>query len=544
MLAEPPTLPTTGHRQQLAGLLVLFMLVAAGISWWATRHGTGYGADADKYLFAARSLAQQGELLSLNEHFGTEPFTHWPPLYPLALAATAQLTAGDVPAAARWLNILLYPLNTALMFGLAWRFSRSVRVTAAVATLFLLLPVVMDAHGHAASESLYITFWLITVGLLAAWPEPGPWLGRLAALAAGMALLTRYGSASLVAAGAIFVLVVTRGGWWRRLLEAVIFFAVAVAPLAWWLHVHPAPAPVFNPITDLSGTSLERKLGFYPLSATQWQEAANSLLHWIQPLDRWKTLQVAYAVLIAVGAAAVAYGLAKSPAARPKMNAAAWRSPAVLLWLNLILNSLMLLLAGMFFDPVQTYTDRVHLASFMSLLLLGAHAWRSWVEPFLAAASRWVRAGFAGLAGLTLASYMGNAAVWLHSVDARLGYWRNSEAITILRREYADRPIFTDQVSTAYLYTGNVAVALCPKSFNRYRNAPNPNFDASFRAMIAEMKKFHAVFFYIPSVSGYEDIAKLSANYPDLKILHQTPEATIFGLATDIASGEATPPAR
>ena len=92
------------------GLLLMIAGTAVVMVLLATRHGVGLGNDSTTYITEARQLLRGH---GLSTAMGA-PVTHFPPLFPLLIAAPG-LAGVDVMTAARWLNLALLAANVMLI---------------------------------------------------------------------------------------------------------------------------------------------------------------------------------------------------------------------------------------------------------------------------------------------------------------------------------------------------------------------------------------------------------------------------------------------
>ncbi|MGQ0540097.1 MAG: hypothetical protein ACT4R6_14235, partial [Gemmatimonadaceae bacterium] len=144
----------------------------------ATRRGVGLSPDSLQYV-AASQQGDSGVLRTVGWDGVPTRLTHFPPGYPIALAASRG--SGSSPETfARWLNVALF----AALIGLTARLTRDVApvsawgAAAAAAWLCALAPDLVAAHSMVWSEPLYLT--LTALGLLALSAAlargSGPWL--------------------------------------------------------------------------------------------------------------------------------------------------------------------------------------------------------------------------------------------------------------------------------------------------------------------------------------------------------------------------------
>src|SRR5262249_53231128 len=130
---------------------------------WATPEGLGLSDDSIGYIAGARSmLAGHGYREAWLASDG--PVTHFPPGFPAVLALVG-LSGLDPLRGARFLDALLFGLNTALLGILGWRMTKSLPAGLILATLFVVNDSLLRVHAVAMSEPLFIflsllAFWM------------------------------------------------------------------------------------------------------------------------------------------------------------------------------------------------------------------------------------------------------------------------------------------------------------------------------------------------------------------------------------------------
>ncbi len=160
--------------------------------------------------------------------------THFPPAYPLMLAAVSLLT-GNLVQTARILNSLLFGANAVLI---AWAVhsatGRRVLPAFCAALFFITSQPLLELHAWAWSEPLFISLCLISVQSLAAYAKwPGLRWHIGSALAVGAATLTRYAGLALIPPGLLVILLATRQRRATRTVgKALAWGALALAPIA------------------------------------------------------------------------------------------------------------------------------------------------------------------------------------------------------------------------------------------------------------------------------------------------------------------------
>src|SRR5262245_19022014 len=148
--------------------LVCLLATAAGLSvLYTTPWGTGTGFDQGTYIGAARNLlAGRGLAIPWGVSAGQQ-VTHFPPLFPLLLAAIGGL-GPDPWEAARYVNAILRSVNVLVGACLAARLAPTSWTAAPLAASLLFASVHMEfVHGSAWSEPLFLCLLFASLLLLA-----------------------------------------------------------------------------------------------------------------------------------------------------------------------------------------------------------------------------------------------------------------------------------------------------------------------------------------------------------------------------------------
>lgn len=249
-----------GRRERWVYVALGALAVVASLT--ASRRGTAFDADSAAYLGTAQNIIEgrgvtvpftlftdsYSPRVAAGFH-GRVPLTHFPPGYPLVVAAFAKTGLG-VEQAARILGALLLGLNALLMGSLAARLVRGRAVRICVVLLAVVGPVTGDAlpgvrdrtglvqHGQAMSEGLFTCFVLLTlVALLRFRDRLDDRSLCLVAGATALALATRYVGVALVATSAVAVFAWTPGRNSRRAAVSGVLAVCAIAPTAVWVVV-------------------------------------------------------------------------------------------------------------------------------------------------------------------------------------------------------------------------------------------------------------------------------------------------------------------
>ncbi|MCG3181183.1 MAG: hypothetical protein BIFFINMI_03558 [Phycisphaerae bacterium] len=220
-----------------AGLIAAVALAAGAAPPLAcARYGIGMTPDSVIYLTTADSLAHGRGLV---DQSGSR-LTIWPPLYPALVAAPTALGM-DVRSAAVLVNALLAALLTGLGGAWAWQLTGRGAMGAVTAAMLAVADPVAAVSSMAWSELPFLVLVLLfcwQCTRLAQVDRRRDLNVLLLALAAGAACLARYIGMTLIAAGAVALLVDPLRGRWRRVAESALFSAVACGVLAAWLWLN------------------------------------------------------------------------------------------------------------------------------------------------------------------------------------------------------------------------------------------------------------------------------------------------------------------
>lgn len=229
----------------LLSLLALAALVGMALVAYATRYGPGVGGDATIYLTTAWGMLSGigPGWIEADGTFRLLPYT--PPFYPLTLSGLGLLVK-DLVAGARWLNVVWFGVTILLTGAYFFHATRRLWLAVLLAGAVAASPVLVGVEVWAMSESLFILLGaagLFTLLEHLASPRKSTLLA--AAVLCGLAFLTRYSGAALLAAGALALVLLGRGDDRRIRLrlgrqefgEAVFFGIIAALPTLIWMII-------------------------------------------------------------------------------------------------------------------------------------------------------------------------------------------------------------------------------------------------------------------------------------------------------------------
>ena len=224
----PPRVRGDGFALLLAGLGALgtgAVLASTSV------YGAGAGSDESMFLSVAENLAEGRGFVSF---YGSAP-AWWPPLFP-ALLALGSLAGIEPLAGARFVNAAAFGA-TVFVFG---RFLDS-KCDSRAATLagtaaVLASPFLIYMSSHALSDPLFLLFALLALVHLDRFQREGGVRALvLCGVFSGLCVSTRYMGVSVLATGAVVILLWGRGKPAARLGAVCAYLSLSVPPLAAWL---------------------------------------------------------------------------------------------------------------------------------------------------------------------------------------------------------------------------------------------------------------------------------------------------------------------
>jgi hypothetical protein len=267
------------------------------ITWWlATPYGLGVSPDSTQYLSAAQNLADGRGLVVHWWARGVVPLTHFPPLVPVAVGTLVD--AGlELARAAQVLNGLALATTVWMSFLMTQRSTGSNFAALCAALAIALSRDVLEVHAMVWSEPLYtalsMTALFLVIRLL---QDERWWLLILAAVIAGLTIITRYVGVALVGTCSLSILLFAQGPLRRRFVRAAVFGGVAFFPVV----------AVFLRNLGRAGNVANRELAFHPVELRQLRSAASTIYHWLTPrtLNRWEL-----PVMLLLGGGVLLYSL-------------------------------------------------------------------------------------------------------------------------------------------------------------------------------------------------------------------------------------------
>lgn len=237
--------PLLGLIPRVSTIFIIIILALMGTMGllYVMKWGIDISSDSVSYINAAHNLLNGHGLSVLSglRKFSSNgtlliPLTHFPPLYPVLLAMIGVFGIDPLDGA-KWLNATLFGVNILLIGLLINKYSRhSTRPTLFGSLLILCSVPMLQQHSTAHTEPAFIFFGLSGLALLAAYLRNSNRLFLIASSGAiGLAFLTRYSGATLIATGVLGVFLFSRKTYYSKVIDTLIFVTISALPMALWL---------------------------------------------------------------------------------------------------------------------------------------------------------------------------------------------------------------------------------------------------------------------------------------------------------------------
>ncbi len=506
------------HRAALA-VCVALAVCGALIEFAATRDGPDVSPDSVAYLSTADNIAHgRGVTTPAGVELPADPsaapsspdashseaMTIYAPFYPVVLAPVVRVFG--LVRGGRLLGIVLF---ATLLFLAGWVPYCWTKRSAALwlgPLLILAAPDLLDVYLNIESEVLFLVllvaavFWLTRHVV-----QPSRANLLLAAVAVGLAVLTRYAGAGLIPGG-IVVLLWHRGRAWRaRAIDAGIFAFISAGPIFLWL--------VRNAIR---GSAADRTVRVHLPTRHDIREALQAIRNWVLPGHAsTATTMLAIAILIGVFIWLAWLGREQS-AGVPRVLAV-----LAVCYLGSVLVSKALFDASTGLDErIMTPVHVLYLLGITQLVALRLPERR--VVRDLAPA-----VVFAAVMVFALA----RGGSWLHDIrpdqfEFASATWQSSPLMRAARQ--LKEPIVSNADDALYIVDGLPTYAM-PQVSNPQSELPNPNVDLQLKELQQFLADRHGVVVYFAAVNWRPYLPTESALERDgLRVLAREPDGVIL----------------
>ncbi len=511
--------------EPLTGLAVLG-LVGFGLIVLSTRWGAGLDPDSTVYVRVARSLVTGRGVALSAERGGARPVTRFPPLYPALLATGSWLSGQDPRDCARWVGASFFSASIILVGVAVAAGTGSPWAAVLAATLMVLSPDMLRVHSMALSEAPFLFFSMLALYMLASYLDRSSGTRLVvAAVAASLASLTRYGGVVLIVTGVLALFLLVRRPLIRRALTLLLFCALSCAATVAW---------ALRNIT-VAGTIAERTLALHPPTWNHLAAAVETSSGWLLPGTPF-AVRAGALLALTTGAGIVAV-VRRFPVTSRDQGAPAGESLPRIIALFLI-SYLCLLGFTITLVSADTRLDfRILSPVYATLVILVAGGCARLEGP--------ARAMTMVLVVPVLGAYLNAAAGFVRQAHAEgQGYasrsWQESQTLAALEALPASSPIFSNRPDAIAVLTGRPAERI-PANFNPSTLRENPNRSAELARVRRNLKDrdgFVVAFKKIGARGYLMSEAELSTAIP-LRLVKRTRDGTIYGW--DGERSDATP---
>ena len=505
--------------------LLLIGLAGAVLLAYATPRGMGLVNDSVGYISGARNLVDGNGYSRLTGNGEPRPITNYPPLYSIVLAVPI-LIGIDSLAAAWWLNLVLFGVNSILVGWMVYQYSKSSLFGLFASVLFMLSIPFFTAHTFALSEPVFIFVYLLAIYLFILYLSNNKIIYLvLVGILSSLAVLTRYVGLSLFITfcGLLIVYKVT----WRERISANLIFLAAGVPLmiAWMVRNF-----------QVTGNAANRQFIFHPIPKDKLDEGLTQFWGWLLPdkgnlverfLPYWGWVFAGcLIILLAFVMFALWLAFKKSSYTRE-----VWFTPALVISFQGLMFLVVLISSLLFVDASPPLDERIVIPFTLCVFLL--------VIGFLA--MLWQQKAVV----LKVISIVITIALLFSFSEDTIGQvkalsedgqgfassgWQESPTVALVDK-YRDRTIYTNKPTALYILINKPAYILLSPT-NPATGLPRedyPEFVNNVRQSIADGRALLVIFDYVPLMADPEEtewIADFSAGLPVLASLGND---TIFG---------------
>jgi hypothetical protein len=512
-----------GVRTTWIWTAVLALCLAAGWSVvFTTPWGTGTGWDQAMYIGAARNLlAGNGLTIAWSLDVG-KPLSHYPPLFPAALAFFGLSgldpweAARDLNAALRGVDLLVVALLAAWAGGSRW--------SACIGAFLMFTSVQMEfLHGSAWSDPLFLVLVLASLALTVRYLAHGrkPVLIGAAAVVA-CAMLTRYAGLTLVPA-IVLALV-----WWRKARDLLGFVVVACLPLGVWVvHNSGTGGELVGDRGVAWHTPTTQRLGQALFTVTDWVLPTRIGTRLVSADGQVYASGAALFVLIGLGLGWCAWRLRRRLASREVVSERETLQRMLLIFAVTYVAGVLVSMA--LFDDLVQLDARilapvyVCVVSLVSSVLPGALE-RVWRVARLRTPVALVVAGIAGGLAVRFAAL----AVSVHALGVMYSNtdWLASATMSRLRALPVNATIFTNAPDAVYMLSGRTTYEI-----------PNVGHANAFAGVLRQTVQTAPgpvvlVYFGDPNI-GYREPVPIEVieNWTPAQLLADLPDGALYNLA-------------
>ena len=486
---------------------------------WITPFGAGVSTDSIIYINSAKNILS-GQGFSING----EPLTHYPPLYPLLLAATG-LFENNLIQAARLLNAILFGVNLVLLaLAIYFAAGRNFFTTTCAVFFFLSSAPILVLHSNAWSEPLFIALSLVCIILISMYAvRPTLNLLIFSSLSLGFAIVTRYIGIAFLPAALVIVSIGGEGQQLgRRFRDALIWIVLACAPLLILIARN----------IMMSGSAANRSFGFHPVSFSYYfKNLFSYVFKFIAPI--WLPAVVRATILGLLAAFLIAQIIIFFKRPLRDIN---WRSIGVVMPVSCLLFSLsylLFLIISISFLDASTPVDMRLLSPIFLTLTVGVFSaiWTVSQTP----KKPMVWWCFLLFVALSIAIKTPDAIrsasdIQKNGLEYTSRQWRDSESIAFAMLLAQDVRIYSNGPDILGFMTEKKCQDIPEKTSSGTMRA-NPHYNEEIEAMYKDIKEKRALLIYFNLINWRWNLPSQEEleSTRQLPVLQRLTDGTVYG---------------
>ncbi len=506
-------------------LLACIGVCTSALMFWTMAYGPGFSPDSTKYLAVAKNL------LAGNGFYSNDiSVAHYPPVYPLLLAAVNIFETGDNLLASRLLHAILFGANVCLVvYAVQKCTDYSFWASALILFLFIFSSPLILIHSIAWSESPFIMFSLCTLLLCSYYCiRPSTKILLATSVISGLALATRYIGITLLPTTFLGIALFGNKSIRHKIRDAFIAVIISCLPISIWV--------ISNLIVAQSAT--DRSLVFHPIGIAHIKALIETLYYFVLPVQSPKWIQ---AVIIFGIASALLLSIFKVlfQTVSRKESRNSFRFVLISLCLIFFFMYISFLAISISFFDAHTPLDfRILAPAFLVLVIaIVVLIWYLFQSP----EQKFIKWGLLSLAILSIALNSRNAVLQIIDIHNNgIGYssksWRASETIHYLKSVSLNGNIYTNGADVFRFWIGTEAMIL-PEKVDETTLIPNDDYSEQLQYLCDDVREGDAtiIFFTGISRSYFPKLSELVSKC-DLPILMELNDGFIFGKQTSIDS--------
>ena len=464
------------------------------------KYGIGFSQDSAGYLAAARSIANGHGISLVYDSVGdplilwlpyrdSEPLNllPWPPFFPLVVSVFGFMKL-NIIVAAKFLIAVLFGANVFLITFIVKKYLKSTYLMVFAAIILLTSRHMIAIHSMFWSEPLFIFLSLFGFLFLIYFLEKKKILFLLiASLFFSLAFFTRTIGISLVATGAVTVLLFSGLKIKNRIIYSAISFFIGILPFSIWTLINNL---------NYGGSS---EFIYHPFNPKNYSQILSMISIWVIPRKTPEEVRIIlFSVLIAAIISIASYMAFKNRKRHPEKHFRL-NSRIIGVFLFFILFYFIAFLSAKYFFDAQIRLghDRFLLPVTIPVFIVFLFFLKRFLDFYNS--REFMKIIVYVFCGFLLAiSLINNNAIGLYKNGQWYNgvWWFNSPTIEHLKKiQQPQTPIYTNDPFAIYLLLGRNPNPL-PKKYNTHKDKKNLNYPEELDKIIEEIKEKDGLYVY------------------------------------------------